>query len=545
MIAAIIWHSKNMSMTVRRTLCLIVLIAAIAGLSRIQARMNRLRESAKLVDTNVLVNAPPLVAFTTVAMGGLRGLLADALFLRLRAMQEQENFFEMVQLSHWIVDIQPRFTAVSSFLAWNMAYNVSVMFRDPDHRWRWVRHGIALIRDEALRYNPDAATLYRDLGWLYQHKIGHILDDANQYYKAQLADEVTTVVGSYTDEAWEQLAAAPESVDALQLAIGPERWSSLLAAMGSTTLAQLEVQFRRTGQVDSLMLARIGDGETAQLLERHWRRRWLQEQLKLDPRRVAALIHQYGPLDFRLPEAHAIYWATLGLAAAGGSDLSCERMIFQSLKAAFVAGRRLQAEGSDLFVTVPNVRLADSVRNAYRDSMERHPDNQSVHGGYENFMVEAIVILYTFGKIEKARDYLDAMRRDENYREHPRYRASLDEFVLHELAGDLTTLSASRAQAMIQALILQGLEALAFGDDARAAGFERVAASIHQRYMATLGNGRDRERRGLPEFQALKAVVREQFEQSYPRVLTKRLDAAAGKSDGYKEAADKPFLNRE
>src|SRR2546426_7953234 len=34
------------------------------------------------------------------------------------------------------------------YQAWNMAFNISVKFRDPADRWRWVSRGIELLRDE-------------------------------------------------------------------------------------------------------------------------------------------------------------------------------------------------------------------------------------------------------------------------------------------------------------------------------------------------------------------------------------------------------------
>ena len=134
----------------------------------------QLRVEEELTDTTVLKNAPPVVAFVSVALGGFRGLLADILFLRLQAMQEAENYFEMVQLSDCVVKLQPRMTGATAFLAWNMSYNISVTFTDCDDRWRWVQRGIELIRDDALVYNPGDPELYRELGWMYQHKLGQI-----------------------------------------------------------------------------------------------------------------------------------------------------------------------------------------------------------------------------------------------------------------------------------------------------------------------------------------------------------------------------------
>jgi hypothetical protein len=131
----------------------------------VQQRMNRIREDEKLTATVVVENAPPVVAFTTLALGSFRGIVADMLWLRLQRKQEEGSYFEMVQLASWITKLQPRFTGATAYLAWNMAYNISVTFNSPEDRWRWVQRGIELIRDEALLYNPSDPTFTTNGSW--------------------------------------------------------------------------------------------------------------------------------------------------------------------------------------------------------------------------------------------------------------------------------------------------------------------------------------------------------------------------------------------
>src|SRR4051812_47399843 len=128
-------------------------------------------------------NAPPVLAFTTVALGGFRGLIANALWIRASELQDDEKFFEMVQLSDWITKLEPHFTQVWTHQAWNMAYNISVKFQDPADRWRWLQRGIQLLRDEGIRLNPDEAMMYQQLSWMFQQKLGQSLDDAHVFYK--------------------------------------------------------------------------------------------------------------------------------------------------------------------------------------------------------------------------------------------------------------------------------------------------------------------------------------------------------------------------
>ena len=130
-------------------LAIVLLLVLLGLLSLVQGRMNSMRADAHLTDDDPLENAPPLVAFTSVALGGFRGLLADYLWLRSGQMQEQGKYYEMVQLADWIVKLQPRFTSAHAFLAWNMAYNVSVTYTDKQDRWRWVKRGCNLTIQSA------------------------------------------------------------------------------------------------------------------------------------------------------------------------------------------------------------------------------------------------------------------------------------------------------------------------------------------------------------------------------------------------------------
>ena len=113
----------------------------------VQGRLDTIVKEDKLVDEASIEGLPPMVAFTTVALGGFRGVLADLLWLRTTGLQSQGKYFEMVQLASWITKLQPKFTGATAYLAWNMAYNISVTFTSPVDRWRWVQRGIELIRD--------------------------------------------------------------------------------------------------------------------------------------------------------------------------------------------------------------------------------------------------------------------------------------------------------------------------------------------------------------------------------------------------------------
>ena len=170
--------------------------------------INSQRGQMKLISNEPLENAPPSLAFATVAMGAFRGLVVDILWLRADRLKEQGQFFDAKQLADWITTLQPRFAKVWQFQAWNMAYNISVCFpaTQPQQRWRWVRNGYQLLRDQGIALNPGSAGLYADLGRIFQHKIGSESDDAHKYYKLQLAQAMEPLLGPATESYFEALA---------------------------------------------------------------------------------------------------------------------------------------------------------------------------------------------------------------------------------------------------------------------------------------------------------------------------------------------------
>src|SRR5258708_25496423 len=184
-----------MSSRLKKALLLLIAVALLAGVSQVQNSLNRDRDRLGLTLVQPLENAPPVLAFTTVALGGFRGLISNALWIRASDLQDEDKYFEMAQLANWITVLEPHFVQVWLVQAWNMAYNISVKFKDFPDRWRWVERGIELLRDDGLRYNKNEMLIYRELAWFFQHKIGQNLDDAHMYYKQMWSNEMSRVLG--------------------------------------------------------------------------------------------------------------------------------------------------------------------------------------------------------------------------------------------------------------------------------------------------------------------------------------------------------------
>ncbi|HVR72772.1 MAG TPA: hypothetical protein VMT52_00495 [Planctomycetota bacterium] len=127
------------------------------------------------------------VVLSSAALGVLRPLAIDFLWLRAAFLQADGSFFEAEALSRLITRLEPRLPDVWAFVAHNLAYNIPPSF-PPRERYTWVLRGLRLLRDEGLVFNPRSAAIHFQLAFTYRHKIGLDLDEAGRFYRAELAD---------------------------------------------------------------------------------------------------------------------------------------------------------------------------------------------------------------------------------------------------------------------------------------------------------------------------------------------------------------------
>lgn len=412
-------------------LVLAVILLLAAGL--LHPVLNDLKKTHGLVRADPLINAPPMVAFTTVVLGAFRGIIADVLWLRAGMLQEHGKYFELVQLAEWITTLEPRFPEVWAFHAWNLAYNISVLFDDPADRWRWVRNGVTLLRDRGLRYNPGEAQLYRELGWLFQHKIGGDYDEAHFYYKQAWAREMAGLFdGPQPDYA--ALEAAQE---------------------GSPTYAR------------------------AQRMKREY---------MLDPAIMRTLDEQFGPLDWRLPYAHALYWAWRGLPYASGpayrgdrfERIALTRMIFQSLAATFKGGRLVAAPGRNIWSPGVNVAALPRALAAYQNATREFPDNASFREAYVNFLAEATLTLYICGRLSEARKLYERFCRESDA-DGP--HEDFETFLYHQFVPADLPPSPEQMRELIKQFAYKSAWWGVFGETEQQQGYRALGEYLWRRYL--------------------------------------------------------------
>jgi hypothetical protein len=458
-----------MTSRTKKPLLLLVAAGLLLVSGQVQKSLNGDRDRLGLTRVATLDNAPPMLAFTTVALGGFRGLISNLLWMRASDLQQDDKFFEAVQLADWITKLEPYYSQVWLFQGWNMAYNISVKFKDFPDRWRWVSRGITLLRDDGLRFNPNDVPIHRELSWFFQHKMGANLDDANLYYKQQWALEMQPFFGDHGTN--------------LEDLVHPPSPEALL------------------------------------------RQRDFTNHYKLNPALAQSVDARYGPLDWRLPEAHAIYWAAAGLEAANRHPdkvkpddlIQLRRSIYQSSLQAFHHGRLIANPFTETYALGPNLELIPKVNDAYEASMAAENDSMREHisTAHRNFLRDAVYFLYENNRVADAakwfqylaEKYPDKTIIEKDTNSFPR-NVSLDEFAIATAQIDINETSQERVTSAIKGLLTHAYYELAIGQDDRYAGYKLLAAKVFDHYRALARDPRDKnERNSLPPMDTLNRFV--------------------------------------
>lgn len=455
--------NERLKKFIRLGLAVVLLI----GATLTQRGLNHDREALGLTRVAPLENAPPVLAFTTVALGGFRGLIANALWIRATEMQENDKFFEMAQLADWITKLEPHFVQVWTVQAWNMSYNISVKFKDFDDRWRWVQRGIALLRDEGLKYNPNETLIYRELAWHFQHKMGANLDDANMVYKQEWLKEMSEVFGKKEPNLDELLQ--PKDDDALR------------------------------------------------------RLNLLTNKYKMDPVFMKQVDERYGPLEWRLPEASAIYWAALGLEKArlnptkikADELIQLQRAIYQSMQLSFQRGKLISDPYNRSFEFGPNLDIVEKVSAAYEQAMVDEPGmRNNIETAHRNLIGNAAYFLYANDRIPEALKWYRVLGEKypnkallNNQPGSTPSKISLEEFALGRIVEDVSETSRDRVTAVLVGHARTGYRMLVLGDRKKFEGLRQLSRMLHDTYTKKIRGGANIQRIGLAPIEKIEEEV--------------------------------------
>lgn len=456
----------------------------------------QLRDQYQLVSRSAKQGVPPEYILTSSLLGGFRGIFITALWIRAQEMKNDGKFYEMVDIYNIITKLQPNAHMAWAFQAWDLTYNVSVEFDEVQDRTFWIFAGVDLLRKQGIPRNPNIPGLYRELAWFFHHKIGADLDYGHPEYRRALALQMDRILRGIPPEEYQvlgEIASLRRSYntrDALRQAeeytVGMERLTesnldpfesqNAIYAPNATDHQNLREDPEVAKVVRAALLWTIGDD--------------LQTQVGLDPQLMYRYSVRYGPIDWRTPYAHALYWADQGYEAwkkrrPDELTLKHERLVYFSLISLVKRGRVVYGDGGYVHY-LPNYDMIDGVIRHMDDMMEyftthTKPDGTTINltgakSGYHNFLRDTIFLSYFGNDITRAASLLAKLAEVSG---EDKYKVSLREFVIREFAEWIDSPDIKRTHALIAQWLTTAYQSLAMGD---VEGYERSKALVEHLY---------------------------------------------------------------
>lgn len=499
-----------------------IAIACFVSAAFLVPRINAIRREKQLViDPVSIAGLPPEIALLG-KLGTFRALVIDWAAIRSERLKEEGKVYEAMTLHETVCALAPRFPRMWAYAAWNMAYNISVMQFTPEARWQWVNNGIKILRDKGIQYNPKSVALYKELSWIYWHKIGDFLDDEHWNYKRALAVEMERVLGAppvaVTDQDYfhwfKRIVDAPRD---LHRFLRDDEIARLVSQLREVNLApddslldfvarhlrsdlQMEQLLKEKPGEDSLFARRmqiLSDPKTQPTLDR------LLAAIRSDVLRLRyhfdidwmydLMVNQYGPIDWRNAFSHSLYWSswgdkvTEGVAATDENEsMNNARFVFFSLQSLIGRGRiTLTPDFDDPFNShvelTPDTRLIPYLYDTFMRLGKKQFGNdlRYVEGtpgpnymtGFITDMHNWIELLYLEGgerNLKQAENYLAWLREHNPEPDgrtiQPQYLKTVEEFVMGDILAQLKTHRA--ATAVINSFLLRGLKHLSVGETA-------------------------------------------------------------------------------
>jgi len=280
--------------------------------------------------------------------------------------------------------------------------------------------------------------------------------------------------------------------------------------------------------------------QAGRLLLPYVRKRVLTRDYNMEIARMIRYTRQFGPLDWRHPATHSLYWASRGVEEglrrrniADFNMINTDRVIMHSLQELFRWGDVKYSLLSDSYVAFMNLDFADAYTEAMELVGERAQQRAEATGldaedpdrhfrllgeGYANFLRDVVRTYYRMGDIAKARDYYEQLRKwpYHNIHDPEDLKRMLSEplEVFVKIDFEERIISPEVAQSEIVGALRDAIIRGILGNDRRVyEGQLQYAADVHEYYMGeqnrrtTVDAERNRMQLLEPRFADQVAVV--------------------------------------
>jgi serine/threonine protein kinase len=269
--------------------------------------------------------------------------------------------------------------------SWDITYNLTTNISSMADRWRLIQYGIEQLRDEGLRQFPGDPQIYLQLAWYFMHLM------SPKHSSMYRPDDPTLELSS---------TGQRNVVNPTQYY--QQQWVRQMNALLGT------------GRPD------FNEWIQPSTVEARTRTENLQTSFKLDPAFMKDVDERYGPLDWRLPATHAIYWAAHGIQHAHilpgkvtPDELApLHRVILHSMGMSFEQGRLLSSpDGPDMELG-HNFDIIRHLNAVFESRIKEEEGNLVEHTtrSHRNFLRDAVYALYRASLKTEAVEWFDVLK---------------------------------------------------------------------------------------------------------------------------------------
>jgi len=476
--------------TFKKIILIVLIVAMMAGASHTLTFVDAYRSILGQFSVSAR-NQPPEVVLLTHLLGGFRGLLIDAVWLRATRLQQEEKFWELYQLYDWMGKLEPSIEEIWDFNGWNMAYNLVAELQDSEARWQWIQRALDWLRNDGLYYNPKSGLIMDRIGWIYFHKIGRDLDSHHAYYKHRWALLMHDVVGSREQQDIPGLEEASRWTLA-ELLADPAVKAVLAPAFTLDPPSDVLKQLDKVSGLSAIppeigeAILKAKSAKASRKIANYVAAHIFRDRYKMDRFDIMVQMEKdYGKFDWRLPEPHAMYWAERARenmqANPGSKEINYDRILLASLQETMRRGviAYMGADPETAMLTAFDLSKVAPLNKLYERLMVKYSvasnayGAQSIVDGHATFLPEATFDMYFAGYKEQALNYYQELNTRYN---KPNPLVPLDEYVLGAV---LTKVQENGTHAQVRAwvdgLIMQTCFFLCVNNRDAAATYEDLA----------------------------------------------------------------------
>ena len=211
----------------------------------------------------------------------------------------------------------------------------------------------------------------------------------------------------------------------------------------------------------------------------------MRKEMKLDPGRMLEIDKQYGPFNWLLPQATAVYWGARKYSSHYSQGyLNYKVVVPVAMQQSFLKGSIVSDSESGLFVTTNNLEIAPNIIEMYRAKVKESEKPELERAQCLMFLISAIPILHSFDRTKTASLFFDEYKKL-----RPEVKVDFRNFTITQLLRLQHEGAARYKQSLVEISLYSAYKVLAENQPEKAAKFADSAKKARNKHQQIYGSG--------------------------------------------------------